>query len=312
MINHAMFQRNGRAGYVLKPLALRSSDKQLLARRTKHFLNITIISAQQLPRPKDSQGREIIDKSIVDPFVEVSIHIPDWTHSPFLPDKAADAYSPPTAGNIVEATSARTVTCRTGVVKNNGFNPVWEQQICLPFDLVGDMKDLVFVRFSVKQENKEDDEPLAVYCASLGSLNLGTFLSDENHHHDRSLTLSQDTATFPCTTGSSPSTYSRRSLSGSISRMPNRCRGTHPLCSLSLRIYRCSHALHLLSLSILPRFVSLYQVHILYSRIRRIHFPMHIHRHLNNPIAHPLVTLSAYFASYARPTISHPYIHQHT
>ncbi|EIW52002.1 1-phosphatidylinositol-4,5-bisphosphate phosphodiesterase 1 [Trametes versicolor FP-101664 SS1] len=173
MINHAMFQRNGRAGYVLKPLALRSSDKQLLARRTKHLLNITIISAQQLPRPKDSQGREIIDKSIVDPFVEVSIHIPDWTHSPFLPEKTADAYSPPTAGNIVEATSARTVTCRTGVVKNNGFNPVWEQQICLPFDLVGDMKDLVFVRFSVKQENKEDDEPLAVYCASLGSLNLG-------------------------------------------------------------------------------------------------------------------------------------------
>ncbi|KAI0634387.1 1-phosphatidylinositol-4,5-bisphosphate phosphodiesterase 1 [Trametes polyzona] len=174
MINHAMFQRNGRAGYVLKPLALRSTDKQLLAKRTKHLLNVTIISAQQLPRPKDSQGREIVDKSIIDPFVEVSIHIPDWTHSPFLPEKAAaDAYSPPTTGNIVEATSARTVTCRTGVVKNNGFNPVWEQQICLPFDLVGDMKDLVFVRFSVKQENKEDDEPLAVYCASLGSLNLG-------------------------------------------------------------------------------------------------------------------------------------------
>ena len=132
-----------------------------------------IISAQQLPRPKDSQGREIIDKSVIDPFVEVSIHIPDWTHSPFLPESTADAYAPPTTGNAVAATSARTVTCKTGVVKNNGFNPVWEQQICLPYDLVGDMKDLVFVRFSVKQEDKEDDEPLAVYCASLGSLNLG-------------------------------------------------------------------------------------------------------------------------------------------
>ena len=111
---------------------------------------------------------------MIDPFVEVSIHIPDWTHSPFLPENTADAYSPPTAATNVSATSARTVTCRTGVVKNNGFNPVWEQQICLPFDLVGDMKDLVFVRFSVKQEDKEDDEPLAVYCASLGSLNYGT------------------------------------------------------------------------------------------------------------------------------------------
>ncbi|KAI0366571.1 PLC-like phosphodiesterase [Pilatotrama ljubarskyi] len=173
MINHAMFQRNGRAGYVLKPPALRNADKQLLAKRTEHLLSITVISAQQLPRPKDSQGREIIDKSVIDPFVEVSIHIPDWTHSPFLPDNTSDAYSPPTSGTTIAATSARTVTCRTGVVKNNGFNPVWEQQICLPFDLVGDMKDLVFVRFSVKQEDKEDDEPLAVYCASLGSLNLG-------------------------------------------------------------------------------------------------------------------------------------------
>ena len=45
MINHAMFQRNGRAGYVLKPLALRVNDKQLLSKRTKHFLNITVRSA---------------------------------------------------------------------------------------------------------------------------------------------------------------------------------------------------------------------------------------------------------------------------
>nr|AVM41526.1 phospholipase C [Ganoderma lucidum] len=189
MINHAMFQRNGRAGFVLKPLALRTSDKQILAKRTNHFLNITVVSAQQLPRPKDSQGREIVDKSIVDPFVEVSIHIPDWTQSPFLPTDSptatttttttttttapAAAYSPPTAGSATAATSARTVACRTGVVKNNGFNPVWEQQLCLPFDLVGGMRDLVFVRFSVRQEDKDVDEPLAVYCASLGSLNSG-------------------------------------------------------------------------------------------------------------------------------------------
>ena len=35
------------------------------------------------------------------------------------------------------------------------------------------MKDLVFIRFSIKQEDKDDNEPLAVYCMSLGSLNLG-------------------------------------------------------------------------------------------------------------------------------------------
>lgn len=42
MINHAMFQRNGRVGYVLKPLALRSPDKTELARRTEHALVVTV------------------------------------------------------------------------------------------------------------------------------------------------------------------------------------------------------------------------------------------------------------------------------
>jgi hypothetical protein len=42
MINHAMFQRNGRSGYVLKPLALRSQDKSLLNKQTRHYLDITV------------------------------------------------------------------------------------------------------------------------------------------------------------------------------------------------------------------------------------------------------------------------------
>jgi phosphatidylinositol phospholipase C delta len=42
MINHSMFQRNGRSGYVLKPLALRSPDKDLLSKRTKHILDIKV------------------------------------------------------------------------------------------------------------------------------------------------------------------------------------------------------------------------------------------------------------------------------
>ena len=51
--------------------------------------------------------------------------------------------------------------------------PVWEQHLSIPFDVVGDMHELVFVRFAVKQEGMVDEEPLAVYCASLGSLNMG-------------------------------------------------------------------------------------------------------------------------------------------
>ena len=58
-------------------------------------------------------------------------------------------------------------------MKNNGFNPVWDEGLSLPFDCVGDMLDLIFVRFAVKQEDKADGEPLAVYCTSLGSLEHG-------------------------------------------------------------------------------------------------------------------------------------------
>ena len=41
MINQSMFQRNGRAGYVLKPPALRE-NKELLAKRTNHVLHLTV------------------------------------------------------------------------------------------------------------------------------------------------------------------------------------------------------------------------------------------------------------------------------
>lgn len=157
VINYAMFQRNGRSGYVLKPHALRSHDKSLLLKRTRHYLDITVISAQQLPLPKDANGREIIDKSALDPYVEVSLHLPDW-----------GLYSsPPTSASPFQ------VSYRTSGVKNNGFNPVWEEALSLPFEVVGDMRELVFVRFAVRQDGDDEREPLAVHCVSLACLREG-------------------------------------------------------------------------------------------------------------------------------------------
>ena len=40
MINDAMFRRNGKAGYVLKPQALRGVHKNLLVHQTKHSLKV--------------------------------------------------------------------------------------------------------------------------------------------------------------------------------------------------------------------------------------------------------------------------------
>ncbi|KAJ2917966.1 hypothetical protein MD484_g2466, partial [Candolleomyces efflorescens] len=211
MINHAMFQRNGRSGYVLKPLALRAPNKDLLTKQTTHVFQATIISAQQLPRPKNALGHEIMSGNAVDPYVEVSLYVPDWPSVP--PPGAPTGISrsssirkdrqhraswtgareaPPLNGStsvlggaesgglVPPGTPAptvipgKTISFKTGAVKNNGFNPVWEEKLSIPFNCVGDMLDLVFVRFVVRrQEDKEGDEPLAIYCASLGSLGRG-------------------------------------------------------------------------------------------------------------------------------------------
>ncbi|KAJ7126621.1 PLC-like phosphodiesterase [Mycena crocata] len=143
-INQAMFMRCGYQGYVLKPLALRDPHFQELRKHTKHFLDVTIISAQQLPRPKDDSGKEI-----------------SYDHVP------------PSDNSGTSATSARTISYSTGAVKDNGFNPMWQEELCLPYDCIGGMKELVFVEFLVKQHKKPDHEPLASYIAPLSSLQSG-------------------------------------------------------------------------------------------------------------------------------------------
>lgn len=194
MINHAMFQRNGSCGYLLKPLPLRMPHKELLSKQTQHSLDVNIISAQHLPAPKDAAGREISEKFAVNPYVEVTIHIPDWpaSYSTLTPPNSiasglasANSASLAIGTGLVSPTyssfpsntrpTGRNVSYCTKVVKNNGFNPVWEEKLRIPFTCVGDMKDLVFVRFAVRQGEREDMEPLAQFCASLGCLQHGLF-----------------------------------------------------------------------------------------------------------------------------------------
>jgi phosphatidylinositol phospholipase C delta len=153
-----------------------------------------------------------MNKSIIDPFVQVSVHIPDWvrpgsssngsngsngTVSPIgnesrkrTPDPESLVSSPladidpnsmltmnsgdPSDPQLAYARSARVISNRTGAIKNNGFNPVWEELVSITFDVMGDMKDLVFVRFTVKDEGEdEENRRIAVYCSSLGSLRQG-------------------------------------------------------------------------------------------------------------------------------------------
>ncbi|GAA5905003.1 hypothetical protein JCM8208_007657 [Rhodotorula glutinis] len=77
-LNSAMFARAARCGYVLKPDFLRKKgaekDKVASLRSEKYRLDIEVISAQQLPRPRGS-GSDM-DACVLDPFVEVSLFVP--------------------------------------------------------------------------------------------------------------------------------------------------------------------------------------------------------------------------------------------
>lgn len=111
--------------------------------------------------------------------MEVSLHIPDWSHSPFLPESATTAgarYSPSVDATATGVSSARTISLRTSVIKNNSFNPMWQEGLSLPFDCVGDMKELIFVEFVVRRQAgklAENEEPLGVYCVPLSCLEQG-------------------------------------------------------------------------------------------------------------------------------------------
>lgn len=213
-MNHAMFQRNARCGYVLKPPPLRHPLKDEFSpekwRKKSHTLTVTVISAQQLPRVKvkDGSGHEVLgldrDKDgydegrekdsaggkSVDPYVEVSLHVPEWTYcvSPSLPHTSptSTSTSPSTSDSLTQqqelplrftTSQPKTLTSRTPVIKNNGFNPIWNHTLRIPFDCISQpgMLELIFIRFVVKQEGrqKDDSEPLAVCCVSLGEVQQG-------------------------------------------------------------------------------------------------------------------------------------------
>ena len=152
--NTALFQRNGRTGYVLKPELLRlkrsgEKDKEALARVERYTLMVEIVSAQQLPRPRrvideDEDGEGVPHPhTVMNPYVEVAIH---------TPTVAAD--------DVVKYS--------TPVVYGNGFNPVFDSKYQIPVIVSPDMLDLAFLRLEVMVKVPgSDDLSLGKYTVSL-------------------------------------------------------------------------------------------------------------------------------------------------
>ncbi|PWY99583.1 hypothetical protein BCV70DRAFT_200517 [Testicularia cyperi] len=88
-LNQAMFSRNGRCGYVLKPPALRVKEhtKNLPGKALRFCLDLRIISAQQLPKKKrdglKDKDKDLESREPIDPFVVVSLVAPEcWGKQP--------------------------------------------------------------------------------------------------------------------------------------------------------------------------------------------------------------------------------------
>lgn len=84
-LNQAMFSRNGRCGYVLKPAALRLKEqgKTLAGKIVRFSLDLKIVSAQQLPKKSKAGVGKDKEKSAsqdnrepIDPFVVVELLTP--------------------------------------------------------------------------------------------------------------------------------------------------------------------------------------------------------------------------------------------
>ncbi|KAK9479228.1 PLC-like phosphodiesterase [Lipomyces japonicus] len=136
-MNEAMFSTADKSGYVLKPLEMRTANGYHLrtTKIQKLRLSVTMISAQQLPRPKEFKPDDSFD-----PSIEIEVYGPN---------------NPPKR-------------MRTKTVRNNGFNPVWNEKFSV--ELVGPLLELSFIRILVLST---DGTVFGTYCARLVNLHQG-------------------------------------------------------------------------------------------------------------------------------------------
>lgn len=181
-MNEAMFASGSdRCGYVLKPKELRHSPQiqesisdrvgtggNKIQKKLIRF-SVDMISAQQLPHPRGSG----LDGSL-DPYIEIEMFSAE--------DKAKGV----AFGEGGQNASARNGMSgigsphrrRTTVVRNNGYNPIFDDKFKLTLETK--YPSLVFVRWTVwnsqdgrNYNNNANSEPLATYTAKLSSLEQG-------------------------------------------------------------------------------------------------------------------------------------------
>jgi len=105
-INDGLFMENGCSGYLLKPKYMREEKMTVnpyIKIKPVKTLCITVISAFQLPKVGGKEAKQT--GLVIDPYVKIKIR-----------------------GAPVDETKSQ----KTKVIKNNGFNPVWNAEFKFP------------------------------------------------------------------------------------------------------------------------------------------------------------------------------------
>ncbi|CAG2106000.1 unnamed protein product [Medioppia subpectinata] len=157
LLNEALFAMNGKCGYVLKSDYLRkgqlndTNDRSLTTNAGKiKSLSIKLLSGQHIPKPGNSQ-----DGEVVDPYVKFRV------------------YGHPLDNNWKSTTAP---------VKNNGFNPVWNES---PIEFIIRCPEMAFIYIAVKDHSATGkDVLLGQYMLAFPAIMEGyrtIYLVDSDH-----------------------------------------------------------------------------------------------------------------------------------
>ncbi|XP_076822087.1 1-phosphatidylinositol 4,5-bisphosphate phosphodiesterase delta-4-like [Clavelina lepadiformis] len=143
-LNQARFRSNGEAGYVLKPPCLLEGNFDPInitkesAAVDPTSIKVTVISAQQLPKPPNNEN------DVIDPYVVVSVFGVD-----------ADRQSQ-----------------KTSVIEDNGFNPMWMNDEPMEFNML--VPSLAFLEFKVMdKDSKGSNDLVGLYTVAVQDIAQG-------------------------------------------------------------------------------------------------------------------------------------------
>ncbi|KRZ70061.1 1-phosphatidylinositol 4,5-bisphosphate phosphodiesterase delta-3-A, partial [Trichinella papuae] len=139
-LNTAMFSINGNCGYILKPDCLQNKESSTEQQVKKMIVRVWIIilSANFLPKPSTTTSKE----DVIDPYVKV------------------ETFGMP----------SDRVKYRTTVIRNNGFNPCWNESFRIDLRYA----DSAFLRFCIKDYNlRAKDDFIGQYTIPVNSIRPG-------------------------------------------------------------------------------------------------------------------------------------------